>query len=397
MSRVEFDELLRQRMDSEELEVDPAQWDRLSALLPPVNALPGKRGKSRKLLPWITGIAASVAALAVAAWLFTAKKGYQTDRPGLSEKSKPADNEQQYTPADTIVAPKGQQQGVKPLNNNIYAPVYQRAVQGSSTNITHNNEDKQHIADPGEFRQANSIIPSTHAKEEAVVKNGQPSFIEKEKNTADEETYTYKMPELIAGAAENKNTGDRTSIGLGGGINYGTMNTGYTLGLSARRYVSDRVFVDGTVAVLMNKNSENTLNYTGDFIADQKALASNTRARSSSENYYYPSQGLYYIQFNPSIGYKVAKRVAMSVGGDFQQMLQNSANNETLLFSDGEDARLFPTFDVGLTGKTEINVTPSIQAGVLYREGLNNLIRNETRYVNRRYVQVQVKYSLPIR
>ena len=87
----------------------------------------------------------------------------------------------------------------------------------------------------------------------------------------------------------------------------------------------------------------------------------------------------------------------MSVGGDFQQMLQNSANNETLLFSDGQDARLFPTFDVGVTGKTEINVTPSIQAGVLYREGLNNLIRNETRYVNRRYVQVQVKYSLPIR
>jgi len=392
MSRVEFDELLRQKIDSEELEVDPVHWDRLSALLP---AAPP--AKSRRLMPWLTGIAASVAILVAAAWLFIGKSNNQPAQPALSEKEQPVNNTPPAITDTAALSPAGK--GAKPLNN-IFTPASPKAIQAHNNNIAHVEEKIQdNPADMPGTEQANGYKPSDPVKAEAIVKdNNQPLFNDDE-NIADKETYTYKMPDLVAGrrAEGNNDLSNGTSVGLGGGVNYGTMNTGYTLGLSARRYVSDKVFLDGTVAVLMNKNAESTLNYTGDFIADQEALTNNKRARPSSESYYYPAQGLYYIQFNPSIGYKVAKRVAMSVGGDFQQMLQNSANNQTLLFSDGEDARLFPTFDVGVTGKTEINVTPSIQAGVLYREGINNLIRNESRYVNRRYVQVQVKYSLPIR
>ena len=90
MSRVEFDELLRQKMDSEELEVDPVHWDRLAALLPTTTTLPATPAKSRRLLPWVTGIAASVAALVAVAWFFTGEKDNHADRPVLSEKSEPA-------------------------------------------------------------------------------------------------------------------------------------------------------------------------------------------------------------------------------------------------------------------------------------------------------------------
>jgi hypothetical protein len=399
MSKVEFDELLRQRFDSEQLEADPApSWERLAALLPPATPVV-PIVKKRRLLPYISAAAASVAAIITVAWMFNNQnKSIQQPRAVAShESNKPAPT---YTPQIETI------QATNPVKDAIASrPGHgSNAHSGSgSTKILNNSWNRATSGIPyNKPISADAIIntgettSNVGAQENVIVQQIESPTQPTNHLNTNEDNFTFKTPELIA--ANNHSADNLTSIGLGGGINYGTMNTGYTLGLNARRYVSERVFVDGTVAVLMNKSSEGTLNYTGNFMADQSMAANeNTRARPSAENYYYPAQGLYYIQFNPSIGYKIGKTVSMSVGGDFQQMLQNSRNNETVLFSSDGEAKLFPTFDVGVTGKTEVSITPSIQAGVLYREGVNNLIRNESQYVNRRYVQVQVKYSLPIK
>src|SRR5690606_10692411 len=100
---------------------------------------------------------------------------------------------------------------------------------------------------------------------------------------------------------------------------------------------------------------------------------------------------LYYIQFNPSFGYQIEDNISISVGGDLQQLLPDGENIDKVQFSP-EDIKLLPTMDIGLTGKTEIRITPSIEAALLYREGLNNMLHSgSTQYVNRRYFQVQFK------
>lgn len=398
MSRVEFDELLRQRIDSEPLDIDPTPgWERMAALLPPAaNVVP--LVKKRRIVPYIAAAAASVAVIAVAAYMFSSDAGDNNINRDhtLSEKPK---TDLPLSPngkaVDSVEGAEGQKSN-GPVNSIFTTPGMNQAPSGEPS-IAQEPIPVQENAfgkNPEEAVVERNIVPPVNETRQHIAQEG-PLF-NNQKEEANKDNYTFKTPELMA-SNNRKYTDDLTSIGLGGGVNYGTMNTGYTLGLSARRYVSDKVFVDGTVAVMMNKNSESTLNYTGNFIADNAMAKENTRARPSSENYYYPAQGLYYIQFNPSVGYKLGKKVAMSVGGDFQQMLQNSGNNETVMFSEGTDAKLFPTFDVGVTGKTEVNITPAIQAGLMYREGLNNVIRNQSHYVNRRYIQVQVKYSLSIK
>ncbi|HEY0297903.1 MAG TPA: hypothetical protein VGB84_01665, partial [Arachidicoccus sp.] len=94
-------------------------------------------------------------------------------------------------------------------------------------------------------------------------------------------------------------------------------------------------------------------------------------------------------------GYQIEDKVALSVGGDFQQMV---GNKDEVVQPQNDNTKIFPTLDVGLTTKTEFSIMPNLQAGLVYREGLNNLIKggDNGSYVNRRYLQVQFKYNIPM-
>ena len=190
----------------------------------------------------------------------------------------------------------------------------------------------------------------------------------------------------------------KTSLAVAGGVNYGNLNTGYSAGLSVRRKVAGDFFVDGTVAMMYNNNASNVVNYSGPPANNDNSLAARPAAgkMSVSSPAIEPTQNLYYVQFNPSFGYQIEKHVALSVGGDFQQMVRKKEGEEKVQLI-SNNAKLFPNFDIGLTTKSEFSITPNIQAGLIYREGLNNLLKSEgSKYVNRRYVQVQFKYNLPV-
>jgi hypothetical protein len=97
---------------------------------------------------------------------------------------------------------------------------------------------------------------------------------------------------------------------------------------------------------------------------------------------------------NPSFGYQIEDKVALSVGGDFQKMLNKK---DEIVQPDNNNTKIFPTMDIGLTTKSEFIISPNLQAGLVYREGLNNLFKSDAPYVNRRYVQVQFKYNIPLK
>ncbi|MBS1687363.1 MAG: hypothetical protein JSS96_01460 [Bacteroidetes bacterium] len=104
---------------------------------------------------------------------------------------------------------------------------------------------------------------------------------------------------------------------------------------------------------------------------------------------------LYYAQVTPTLGYNIHKKISVGVGADVQRLLLNETSVSAS--SDGGQqtvSREVPSFDLGFVGKAECALSNTIKAGVSYRQGLNNVVAPNANYLDRNYVQVQLKFLL---
>lgn len=409
MSKNEFDELLLKKLQEEELEYDPKHWDHLSQLLPPSLAPAASRGKK-----WViaTGIAAAAAFVLAAVFYMklvdksndpvqapalAREKGAQQPTAVPQALSQAASATEQQSTSQAQEQPAGQHQSPVLTGNSSAQPpalppqvMPQPASPAQAPLPAVQAPAEEHIARVQEqptATQAGPEVPKEHQEAPILAKN---------------DTRKSTFPVYPADNFDNPRTAynsgakaNRTSISLGGGVNYGNLNTGYTVGIGARTKIAGNFFVDGTVAMMYNNNTSNVVNYNG-AATMSKGMARPSASQLPASPAVEPIQNLYYVQVNPSIGYQIDKNVALSVGSDFQQMLSRTDGAEKVQLA-ADNARIFPAFDVGLTTKSEFNITPNIQAGLMYREGLSNLLKNDgNRYVNRRYFQVQFKYNIPV-
>lgn len=412
-----FDELLRGKLEQEELEYKKEHWEQLAHLLPPALVPVSDQnifitGSKNKKWGLAAGIAAALLLMVGTVFFFRQINNGpdESTQPSLVQK-KPQTNSsntiiRQQNTTNTVTntpqTPTVAQQG-KPQQ--VVSPGQQNAVKNNTPNNSLYNTLNPVIPNiitpqqPQQIAQNNIIVPQPITKEHlpAEEKIAAPALV---KDNYIPENYAYYDNSNASAFYEGNGSSaksTKTSISVGGGVNYGNLNTGYSAGVSIRRKVAGDFFVDGTVAMMYNNNATNVAINNGPSLSDNGNLA----ARPASFNEtplaspaLDPIQKLYYVQFNPSIGYQIEKHVALSIGGDFQQMLNKK---EEIVQPESNNSKLFPNFDVGLTTKSEFSITPNIQAGLLYREGLNNLIKNDgSKYVNRRYIQVQFKYNIPV-
>jgi hypothetical protein len=132
-----------------------------------------------------------------------------------------------------------------------------------------------------------------------------------------------------------------------------------------------------------NLNSKNTTNEANG--GKEAAAAGVVKTAKQSYN-------LYYAQITPTVGYKILKKLSVGAGPDFQQILIDNRPEPNAL--DRGTIKEAPMFDIGLMGKTEYNITKSIQAAVSYREGISNIITPTNKYIDRNYVQVQLRCTI---
>jgi hypothetical protein len=249
--------------------------------------------------------------------------------------------------------------------------------------------------------------------------------------------YTFKEP-------VTNNAMPKVAISVLGGVNYGVQANGFIVGATVRRMINDKVYVEGDIAFLGTSNTSkfSEIEYTetttpgANFTGNSKsapigigagspisysgpygssatmAHAPNTAARGAvterstsdvptppatvtqshvkvvDKNY-----NLYYAQVTPTIGYKLVKRMSVGIGPDFQQML---VDNRPVTSPDATTGNIqeVPMFDIGFMGKTEYAVSKNIKAAIYYREGINNIITPMNRYVDRNYVQFQIKCAI---
>lgn len=404
MSKNEFDELLLKKLQEEDLPYNPEHWDHLSQLLPPSLAPAANRGRK-----WLiaTGIAAAAAFILAGVFYVQLmdknQDAFPVQEPAVAQKQTtapdatatrtvpaqlPSEQEQQVMP---VVPQNSQVPGPATANNSSYnkqitpykpAPV----VPGSTTREEQQPREAVVRETPKEQIVPQSPLPEEHKENAGIAKNKENRM----NLPVYPDHFDNRDPVFTGGASKN----NKTSVSLGGGVNYGNLNTGYTVGVSARTKITGNFFVDGTVAMMYNNNANNVVNYNG--ASTVANLAAKPAGQLPGSPAVEPTQSLYYVQFNPSIGYQIDKNVALSVGSDFQQMLSRTDGAEKVQLA-ADNTKIFPAFDIGLTTKSEFNITPNIQAGLMYREGLSNLLKNDgNKYVNRRYFQVQFKYNIPV-
>ena len=200
----------------------------------------------------------------------------------------------------------------------------------------------------------------------------------------------------------NKNI-KNSSIGVNGGYNFGTLNSGYAVAINAKKQISKNMFVGGAVGLAMN-NFQSSSN-TAVSMPLNNAMARPTSTNQNAVNTPAITQTyhqLAYVQFNPTLGYNITPNLTFSVGGDVQRLVSNNDSRDAnIIYNTSQNqSSVIPKTDIGLTSKTEFHINKNLSAGLLYREGMNNLLQStntDMSFLNRRYIQVQVAYSIPVK
>ncbi len=381
MSRNEFDRLLNDKFEQQEFAYNPAGWEQLADRLPANHT----DQKVIAVVPWlkITGIAAALAiTVSGVAWFYHTPVKRETTANILREPEQSVTTagiqtvplpDKENTPARTLAYESA---SATPNNNMIRskAPVRTHTVvmpgvpdKEYTSDTQDNTTDNEHIAN---FSPESSLIKEKLPDENAGRKDLSVAQANKKLNI-------YDFP--ASDGSLNISRRNASFLSVTGGMNYGSMNTGYMAGLNAKQKLGGRLFVEGDLAMVNNRATET-------FTQQQQQFAVLNKAPID-----YRNVNLLYVAFNPAVGYQVLKNVSVGLGADVQRMI----NNDDLLVQVTEEIhKTIPGTDIGLTGKTEISLSEKLKAGILYREGVNNFLNSSNQFFDRRYLQVQLKFTV---
>jgi len=410
----EFDELVRQKFDQGDFAYNPRNWDLLAEQL-------DGRAKKRSMLMWLwmpaAGMAASVAlAMGVTSLLRfgvpdtgsnggyvatgrfmqrEAKTGSELamvpDVPYYGEETTPREKEVHHRKSGRIVRSNAVADGKSTVG--LRLDKMARTSAGVA-NVSH--EDITTVV-------LNAVAPENTATAKVEKKVAEPT--KKIMGTFREET--------VAAVKKPQNF----SVILSGGVNQGSNNNGYMAGATVRKMINEKVYIEGDIAFASSNNVQRTdvsyampatgnPSYAGGTgtIAAKSSSASKITATTDGAGVIPTDQpvtvvktqdvsyNLKYAQITPSIGYRIMKRMSIGLGPDFQQMLVDNRPAPSTVTR--ENIQVAPSFDVGFVGKTEYAFTSKVRAAVAYRKGINGFINPGDKFIDRNYLQFQMKCTI---
>jgi len=399
MKPKEFDELIRQKFDQDDFAYNPRNWDRLAEQL-------DGRAKKRSIIMWwimpLAGVAASVAlAMGVAPLMNQGLPGKAGVNTGIVKTLKVDGGRHAQNPAP-IATIYSDNTAVLAANTTKHHHTHKNGPVKEE-----NINDEVHIdllnAVPNNYTTTRKANINLLKKEEvATVKK------DKKKEEVAEVMNTFK-PEAVQKTP-------KTSIILNGGYNQGNKNTGYTAGATIRRMVSDKVYVESDVA-FTNSSIAQAMPYYDvtlktQWYKDGVPVAGPPSARTTNATDGNPapvytktvtqvngdlktnnvSYDLSYLQVSPSLGYKIMKKMSLGIGPDFQKVVAGTQPTPSTTYNGNKQTA--PLLDVGLVGKTEYALTKKVRAGIYYRKGINNVLIPSDKFIDRDYLQFQLKCAI---
>ncbi len=393
----EFDDLVRQKFDQGHFEYNPGNWERLETKME-------GQPKKKSVVIWWLPLMAIAAAVTVSMGFATYMKQAEPILPGLhdavaaSEHKKHADLP--YKSAGIVT------------DEPVVADVPEDQASGTETLATANekesikNDDAPHI-DPS-YLMSDSHFGKSARKLAECAKELQHQVGLAKENSKGKRKVDPSV-ELVCGTFADETVapnGKPATVSLSGGLNMGNKTSGFTLGATGRKMVGARVYVEGDIALISSNNTQKTA-YVSDPGTYASAKMSSAGTRTTTGDGVLSSQAgatqgvvvvadkafnMYYAQVTPTIGYQLAKRFSVGIGPDFQQALSDTRPTPSTL--DRNNVQVAPMFDMGVMGKAELIMNDRFRAALLYREGMNNLVTPMNKYVERNYMQVQIKYTV---
>ena len=400
MKPKEFDELIRRKFEQNDFGYNPRNWDSL------VEQMDGRSKKRSMMMWWLMPLAGVAASVALAVGVSPIMQWRDMRSAHATPHAKHATH---HSIAATGPAQAGNTAG---LNTVADHTDYTTAAGDNNTNAK-----KQHTAitqtAPERFAinldAAIGNNSTAHTKKDNFNLSSAVQQVKKEnenKNAlADKEgIHTFK-PE-----AEVKKP-STFSVIISGGINHGSQSSGYAAGATVRKMINDKVYIESDVAFATSTQTTAQYGYSmlvaGPSVAARPTAAARTTSTTGTtdgkaapipqpvrENFETTPEtyNLNYVQVTPSIGCKVMKKMSVGVGPDFQQMLTD--NRPTINSYVTDNVKVAPMFDIGFVGKTEYNVTKTVKAAVSYRKGVNNILTPTDKYLDRDYLQFQVRCAI---
>ena len=380
----EFDDLIRQKFDQNDFEYNPQNWARLE------EQLEGRTKKRSMIMWWWMPLAGVAASVALAIGISTMWRQAETGNAGV------ADFAWNYPVHHaTVNDPKGAMQYV---TNIVPQHVKKHA------NKTNNHPVKAQIkeADFGiNLQNALAFNSSKADKKTEVFAEEVPGVKKKEqkKDLAAKAGYTTFKKDA------ESNEAPKLSILLSGGFNSGNQNSGYVGGVSIRRMISNKVFIESDVAFVSSNNTP-TINglhtYTTQGTSYTAAKTTKTTVDKTPPPVYHAdpieipeNYNISYAQVSPSIGVQVMKKLSIAAGPDFQQALTNNRPSTTPIANlSSENVAVSPLFDFGFMAKTEYSLSRKLKAQFSYRKGMNNALTPGDRFIDRNYMQLQVRCAI---
>ncbi len=385
MNKNDFDRLFKEKFDEHDFAYNPLNWDKLSRELP-------KEKNNRRLLPWLTGVAASIALLAGGYWFFNNAPDTKTDVVVNQPKDETQQNVELPQPAqESIIDKKENSEEQNPLQKIV--PSSSNAIVNrtkSSNNvisaqpINTNTKKTENINSPIFEPYEKNLIPTPIAEtkpHEEIVTNS---------NTMPVPTKSITKDPIFFPSDDNFNTPRErnTAVSLAGGFNYGSLNAGYMASVNARQKIGSKLFIEGDLGFMQNQEVVAASMSTNQFNTITSGSTMGRPAKIEEK-----PNSIYYLQMSPSIGYQLHKNISVGVGADVQKLLDGN-NEDRPVITTNDGFKLIPLWDAGVIGKTEYSISKRLKAGILYREGVNNLIKGNNNYYERRYLQIQMKLKL---
>ena len=354
MSTNEFDRLIAENVSRQSYGYDTADWEKLTVQL-------GAARRKKRAMMFVylsSGIAASIGIFLIGIV------------PLLSKKDKPL---RQYQYSQRVSA---------------------RATSGSADNNVGNTRpiDMWHSGHSKTFegvsheKEPNSTSDTIGNNDLLIGCNEEPEntstpITNKQINISDVE-HTSTMNGLENSMlptftdAVQKVDHKNINISVAGGVNYGTLNTGYTVGAAIDKKLNNRFGIEVMAAYVSNT----------------------TTAGSQGSNIYLPptkplsvvTSPLNYLQLTPMLNYSIAPKITLSAGADLQRLLED--HSVSIFYKD--NVRIAPLMDLGALLRTEYSIGSRLKAGACYRFGINNILSPSNNYYERNYMQIQLKYKL---
>ena len=365
MSAKEFDESLKSKLAEADFAFNPDDYAAMAQKL----VIARRSNPSRRILLLLLSTAACIAfALAIPGIIRITENTANTVTIATTEKE---------TIPSSVLENKATPKKENSSTNNLADITPKHSAKLKATRNLQNSLSAQNPT-----ANINSIVaaPGANKTTQAAIADG-PG---KNKNLAKDipmAQNTFHLDVPLPTEREN-NYNRKLNISLGGGVNYGSSSQGYAIAASARKNISNKLYVEGDLAYL-----NTTAHYTSTTSVGQPSTFAGFKPVTVNN-----LSTFNYLQLSPTMGYHLHKKLAVAVGPDFQRLLQSNATTATASTSDGD--KIAPDMDFGFIGKTEYAVYQRLKAGFLYREGMNNFLTNTNKYLERNYFQVQLKYSL---